>query len=191
MHRTILLSGFGGQGVMVCGQMLAYTVAEHTNLSVTYFPSYGVEQRGGTANCYVCIADGRIGSPLSDLVDEMVVFNDASVECFLPKLAPGGKLFVDSSVVTREIGRDDVEIVYVPARELAVKAGNAKAENLVMVGAYVGYTGYLGEENVLLSIESHLNGKRADMREVNNEGFRLGAELGKELSRSAGEGGKR
>ncbi len=188
MHRTILLSGFGGQGVMVCGQMLAYTVAEHTDLTVTYFPSYGVEQRGGTANCYVCIADKRIGSPLSDEVDELMVFNDASVDRFLPKLAKGGLLFVDSSVVTRKIDRPDAEIVYVPARELALKAGNVKAENLVMVGAYAGYTGYLGVENVQLSIDTHLNGKRADLAAVNNEGFRLGVELGEKL-RSEKEGG--
>ena len=89
MERNMMIAGSGGQGVMMMGKLLAEAVCSSTDLNVTFFPSYGAEQRGGTANCYVVISDEPIGAPLGDEIDEMIVMNDLSLDKFLPKLIPG------------------------------------------------------------------------------------------------------
>lgn len=107
MERCLLIGGFGGQGVMVCGQLLSYTASETTEKQVTYFPSYGPEQRGGTANCYVTISDNPISSPVPVTLTDLMVLNDPSLEKFESLLRKGGNLFINSSVVKKSPKRED------------------------------------------------------------------------------------
>ena len=106
MERNLMVAGFGGQGVMTLGKFLAEATCESTDKNVTFFPSYGAEQRGGTANCYVVISDDDIGAPLGDQMDDLIVMNDPSLSKFLYKLVPGGTLYINSSIVKSEITRD-------------------------------------------------------------------------------------
>ena len=99
METNLCVAGFGGQGIMALGKILAEAACDSTDKKVTFFPSYGAEQRGGTANCYVVISDEEIGAPLGDVMDDIIVMNGASLAKFLPRVRPGGRLFVNSSIV--------------------------------------------------------------------------------------------
>ena len=103
MERNLLVAGFGGQGVMMLGTLLAQATCESTDKHVTYFPSYGAEMRGGTANCYVVISDDEIGAPVMEAMEDMIVMNDPSLHRFLDKLKPGGNLLINSSIVISPI----------------------------------------------------------------------------------------
>ena len=103
MERNLMAAGFGGQGVMMMGKLLAYSTFSATDKNVTFFPSYGAEQRGGTANCYVVISDDEVGAPLGDVMDDLIVMNEASLNKFLYKVKPGGLLFINSSIVKNPI----------------------------------------------------------------------------------------
>lgn len=178
MERNLLVAGFGGQGIMLLGKLLAYAACEATNKSVTFFPSYGAEQRGGTANCYVVISDEMIGAPMGDAMEDLIVMNSPSLHRFLGKLKPGGTLFVNSSIISEEIVRDDVTVVSVPALEMALELGSAKVANLVMLGVYVGFTAVLPEAAVRETIPDKL-GKKAEMIALNQSAFDLGVNFGK------------
>lgn len=179
MEKSLLIGGFGGQGVMVSGQLLCYAAAEETNDKfVTFFPSYGAEQRGGTANCYVVISDKPIGSPMVDFVDELMIFNNPSLEKFESCVKPGGMILLNSSVVTKKASRTDVNVLDVPATDIAVELGNPKVQNIVMIGAYVGYTALLDAEAVRLTAEKKLGGKRPEFIPLNNLAFQRGWEIG-------------
>ena len=140
METNLCVAGFGGQGVMTLGKFLASATCDATNKNVTFFPSYGAEQRGGTANCFVVISDEEIGAPLGDVMDDLIVMNGPSLKKFLPTLKKGGTLFINSSIVSDDIGRDDVKLVKAPVTEMALEMGNAKVLNVIMLGVYVGYT---------------------------------------------------
>jgi 2-oxoglutarate ferredoxin oxidoreductase subunit gamma len=178
MERNLMIAGFGGQGVMMIGKLLAYATFSSTDREVTFFPSYGAEQRGGTANCYVVISDKPVGAPLGDEMDDLIVMNAPSLNKFLYKLVPGGTLFLNSSIVRDEVERDDIRIVRVPVTELALEMGNPKVLNVIMLGAYIGYTQAIPEEVMLKTIESQL-GKKADLIPLNREAFAKGLAIGK------------
>lgn len=133
MERNLMVAGFGGQGVMTLGKFLAEATCDSTDKNVTFFPSYGAEQRGGTANCYVVISDEKIGAPLGDTMDDLIVMNGPSLNKFLYKLVPGGTLYINSSIVNDEITRSDVKVVKAPVTELALELGNAKVLNIIML----------------------------------------------------------
>ena len=160
METNLCVAGFGGQGIMALGKILAEAACDSTDKKVTFFPSYGAEQRGGTANCYVVISDEEIGAPLGDVMDDLIVMNGASLNKFLPRVRPGGRLFVNSSIVTGEIARGDIAVVKAPVTELALEMGNAKVLNVIMLGVYVGYTGIVDEELVWRIIEQKLGSKQ-------------------------------
>ena len=111
MERNLMIAGFGGQGVMTMGKLLAEATSQATDLNVTFFPSYGAAMRGGTANCYVVISDDPIGAPVSYSLEDLVVMNGPSLHQFLPNLKPGGNLFVNSTIVTDPIERDDINVI--------------------------------------------------------------------------------
>lgn len=178
-ERTLLIGGFGGQGVMVCGQLLCYTASDTTDKHVTFFPSYGSEQRGGTANCYVVISDEMIGAPMADVMDDLMVLNDPSLTKFESRLKPGGAMFINSSIVTVEPTRNDIKVIKVPAGDIAMEAGNARSANLAMVGAYIGYTDLLPADLIKLTAEKKLGKKRPHLIPVNNAAFDKGFEVGK------------
>ena len=126
METNLCVAGFGGQGIMALGKILAEAACDSTDKKVTFFPSYGAEQRGGTANCYVVISDEEIGAPLGDVMDDIIVMNGASLAKFLPRVRPGGRLFVNSSIVKDEIGSGDITVVRAPVTELALELGQAR-----------------------------------------------------------------
>ena len=123
METNLCVAGFGGQGVMSLGKFLADATCSSTDKNVTFFPSYGAEQRGGTANCFVVISDEDIGAPLGDVMDDLIVMNGPSLAKFLPTLKKGGNLFINSSIVPDQIERDDVTLVKAPVTELALERG--------------------------------------------------------------------
>ena len=179
METNLCVAGFGGQGVMTLGKFLASATCDATNKNVTFFPSYGAEQRGGTANCFVVISDEEIGAPLGDQMDDLIVMNDPSLSKFLYKLVPGGTLYINSSIVKSEITRTDIKVVKAPVTELALEMGSAKVLNIIMLGVYVGYTQVVPEDVVWRTIE-HKLGKKPALLPLNRQAFELGLKLGRE-----------
>ena len=171
METNLCVAGFGGQGVMTLGKFLASATCDSTDKNVTFFPSYGAEQRGGTANCFVVISDEMVGAPLGDVMDDLIVMNGPSLQKFLPTLKQGGTLFINSSIVPEEdIDRTDVKVVKAPVTELALEMGNAKVLNVIMLGVYVGYTEVVSPEVVWGTIE-HKLAKKAKLLPLNKEAF--------------------
>lgn len=178
METNLCVAGFGGQGVMTLGKFLASATCESTDKNVTFFPSYGAEQRGGTANCYVVISDEMIGAPLGDVMDDLIVMNGPSMNKFLGTLKKGGNLFINSSIVSDDIARSDVKIIKAPVTELAIELGNAKVLNVIMLGVYVGYTEVVSPEVVWKTIEGKL-GKKPKLLPLNKEAFERGLAIGR------------
>jgi len=179
MEKSLICAGFGGQGIMVAGQLLCYTAVETTDKYVTFVPSYGSEMRGGTANCYVVISDDHVGSPKPEKADYLMAFNDVSLVRFTPALKPGGVMFANSSVVLSDPGRDDIKVIKVDAGSIAYELGNLKVLNLIMVGAFIGYTDILPADNVLQTTFKKLGAKRPELNPVNEAAFRRGLEIGR------------
>ena len=159
METNLCVAGFGGQGVMTLGKFLAEATCRSTDMNVTFFPSYGAEQRGGTANCFVVISDEAIGAPLGDVMDDLIVMNTPSLNKFIGTLKKGGTLFINDSIVTDEITRDDIKVVKAPVTTLALEIGNAKVLNIIMLGVYIGYTEVIAPEIVWETIEHKLASK--------------------------------
>lgn len=178
METNLCVAGFGGQGVMTLGKFLASATCDSTDKNVTFFPSYGAEQRGGTANCFVVISDTTIGAPLGDTMDDLIVMNGPSLEKFIGTLKPNGTLFINSSIVSDQIHRDDVKLVKAPVTELALEMGNAKVLNVIMLGVYVGYTEVVDPAVVWNTIECKL-GKKPKLLPLNKLAFEKGLEIGR------------
>lgn len=149
MENKIICAGFGGQGVMSMGQLLAYAgMIEGKNVS--WLPSYGPEMRGGTANCAVTVSDEEIGSPIiTDDADVAMIMNLPSLIKFENDVKPGGKIFINSSLITKKVERTDVDVYYIDANELAKEIGNPKAANLVMLGALLKSMSIVDIESIL------------------------------------------
>ena len=177
MERNIMMAGFGGQGVMTMGKLLAEATADSTDMAVTFFPSYGAAMRGGTANCYVVISDDDIGAPVSNNPDDLIVMNGPSLHAFAGNLASGGNLFVNSTIVTDEIERKDINIIKAPVTQMAIDMGNERALNIIMLGVYVGYTGAVPAEVIIKGIE-HKFEKKPQLIAPNVDAFKQGLELG-------------
>ena len=175
METNLCVAGFGGQGVMTLGKFLASATCDSTDKNVTFFPSYGAEQRGGTANCYVVISDEMIGAPLGDTMDDLIVMNGPSLN-----------KFIDSSIVKDKIERDDVELIEAPVTELALEMGNAKVLNVIMLGVYVGYTEVVAPEIVWGTVE-HKLGSKPKLLPLNKAAFDKGLEIGREFKAKNGK----
>ena len=176
-ERNLMIGGFGGQGVMTMGKLLAEATSQSTDLQVSFFPSYGAAMRGGTSNCYVVISDEEIGAPVANEVDDLVVMNAPSLEKFLPNLKSGGTLFVNSSLVKEDIERDDVKVIKVPVTEMALEMGNPKILNIIMLGAYIGVTDAVPAEVVVKGMH-HKFEKKPKVIPINDEAFNKGLEIG-------------
>ncbi|WP_026840616.1 2-oxoacid:acceptor oxidoreductase family protein [Citrifermentans bremense] len=141
MRKDVLIAGFGGQGVLLAGNLLSYAAIEEGK-NVSYFPAYGVEKRGGSATCTVVIADGAVGSPVVGQPSTLVVLNQASLERFGARVRPGGVCIVNSSLVdVCALGRDDIRIIPVPMNEIATELGDLRMVNMVALGAYAAVSG--------------------------------------------------
>ena len=173
MTHSIIISGFGGQGVMLMGQVLCQagmTEGKH----VTWLPSYGPEMRGGTANCTVIISDEPVASPVVDSPEEVVVMNIPSLLKFEPIVRRNGYLFINSSVVDREPKRQDIKTIKVPANEIADQLGNLRVANMVMLGAFVFTTKCVNIESLIDAMKYKLKGKDSSIIELNVEAIKQG-----------------
>ena len=149
MENKVISAGFGGQGVMSMGQLLAYA-GMIEDKHVSWLPSYGPEMRGGTANCGVTVSDEEIGSPIiTNDADIAIVMNLPSLIKFEKDVKPGGKIFVNSSLIEKKVERTDIEVYYIDANKIAADIGNIKAANLVMLGAVLKSTPIVDIESIL------------------------------------------
>lgn len=174
MTTRIVCSGFGGQGILALGNVIA-EIALDQGKHVTWMPSYGAEMRGGTANCSVIISDTPIGSPMvQNRIDILCAMNQPSLDKFLPRVKPGGLVLVNTSIVTDKITRDDVTIVEIDATNIAVKAGNVKVANMVMLSGFIKKTDLFTIEDVPAALERRFAGKDPKIVTMNVEAIKLG-----------------
>ncbi|HEY3346420.1 MAG TPA: 2-oxoacid:acceptor oxidoreductase family protein [Nitrospirota bacterium] len=172
----MIFAGSGGQGVLLAGKLLAWA-GMLGGKQVTCFPSYGAEMRGGTANCTVIISDEEIGSPVVDSVKALVAFNQASAEKFAHKISRGGIMVVNSSLVKNEVKRAGVKVIKVPANDVAEGLGNARAVNMVMLGAYLGATGVVSLLDVAKAMEDSLPARNKALLPINMAALKKGFEM--------------
>lgn len=173
MKETLIIAGFGGQGVLSMGKILAYSGVMQ-DFEVTWMPSYGPEMRGGTANCSVVLSDKPVGSPVFARCTELIALNEPSLIKFEEGVLPGGTVFVNSDVVTDKVSRADLTAYYIPCAKIADEVGNSKVGNMVMLGAYVAATKILKPETIEKMIETMFAGPKAKFIPLNIEAFRRG-----------------
>jgi 2-oxoisovalerate ferredoxin oxidoreductase beta subunit len=165
-------AGFGGQGVLTAGVILAATgMQEH--LQVSWIPSYGPEMRGGTANCSVVLSKEPIGSPMVVEPDVLAVMNDPSMDTFEQTLRPGGLMIVNSSIIARKAKRDDIDVLYIPVTDIANKLGLTAAANMVFLGAYIEYSKLIPLEHLKQIVPRAI--KRKQSADKNIEAVEAGA----------------
>jgi 2-oxoglutarate ferredoxin oxidoreductase subunit gamma len=174
MQTETILAGFGGQGVLFAGQMLAFAALE-AGKEVTWIPSYGPEMRGGTANCTVIVSDEEIGSPLVRNPRVAVVFNLPSLDKYEPTVIKGGILIANASLINRPFHRTDLDAVLIPANEIAEEIGNKKLINMVMLGALMAKAQMLTMEEVEFALKKHLPERHKKLLPMNQEALRRGA----------------
>jgi len=175
MTHNILLAGFGGQGILFVGKILAYT-GMIDNKEVSWLPSYGPEMRGGTANCSVCLGDEPIGSPLVLNPDCLIVMNNPSFDKFIDAVAPGGTAIVNSTLVDRTSARTDITIKYVPATQLANDNGLQTLGNMIMLGALLKLVPLTSMETVDMALKKVVPAAKEWLIPKNEEALRLGME---------------
>lgn len=180
--ERIVIAGFGGQGVLLCGKILAQVGMEEGK-KVTWLPSYGPEMRGGTANCHVVISSREIGSPLVHRPDVLIAMNRPSLEKFENSVKKGGVIYYDSSLIDVEPKRKDTINIPVPATRLADSLGSTKSANMVMIGAYVGHRRFLKIKNVIENLDRVISAKHKDLIEINVKAIKEGEKYVKEGGR--------
>jgi 2-oxoglutarate ferredoxin oxidoreductase subunit gamma len=166
--HKLIIAGFGGQGVLLIGQMIAYA-GMLEGKEVTWMPSYGPEMRGGTANCTVIVSDKRISSPVAAEATAVVAMNLPSLAKFEGLVKPGGQLFVNTSLIKEKPSRNDVKIYNVDANEIAVGLHNDKVSNMVVLGAIINKTGVVKPESVEKVMEKLFTGKKAKLLPLNKQ----------------------
>jgi 2-oxoglutarate ferredoxin oxidoreductase subunit gamma len=176
MYQGIIMSGFGGQGVVSGGIMLAYAGMKDGK-NVTFFPAYGAEMRGGTANCSVVISTDPVASPVVGTPDTLMIMNEPSLTRFEPVLKQGGLLFLNTSLVASRPTRTDIEVIEVPANDIAEELGNLKTANMIMLGAYAAKTGAVGLKTLKDNIKKVYIRASDDMVKVNAKAIDRGAAL--------------
>lgn len=176
MEYQIVIAGFGGQGLLFSGKVLAYAaLMEQRELS--WLPSYGPEMRGGTANCNVIISDTPVGSPIVQKPNVLMVMNTPSLDKYEDTVVPGGKIFVDSSLVSRKVARDDVDVYYIPATKMAGEMGIPTLANMILLGAIVKETGCVGDEAVLAGLKKIVSAKHANLLDANLQAIQAGKDF--------------
>ncbi|MDK2887598.1 MAG: 2-oxoglutarate ferredoxin oxidoreductase subunit gamma [Thermoanaerobacter sp.] len=176
MYEAILIAGFGGQGVLSTGQLLAYA-GMLEGKHVSWIPSYGPEMRGGTANCGVTISDSPISSPVVSEPTSLIVMNRPSLEKFEESVVPGGLLLVNSSLIDIKATRKDIRVYYIPANELAEELGDARVAGNVILGALLELTGVVSLDAVERSLREVLPAHRHKLIPLNRRALETGAAL--------------
>jgi len=180
MQKEIIIAGFGGQGVLFGGQVVAYAAMD-AGKEVTWIPSYGPEMRGGTANCTVVIADEEIGSPLVKNAALAIALNLPSFDKYEAELAVGGTLIVNQSMVDRGPKRDDINVVMVPCNEIAEEIGDKKLLNMVAVGALLSVLTDITIKDVEKALEGHLPARHKHLLPKNYEALKRGFEAAQKV----------
>ncbi len=176
MKEEIIISGFGGQGVLSMGKILAYAGLMN-NLEVTWMPAYGPEQRGGTANVTVILSDTPISSPVLDTYDTAVVLNQQSLDKFESKVKPGGLLIYDAYGIHRRPVRTDITVREIPAMDAAVEMGNSKTYNMIVLGAILGMKPVVDVDAVLRGLKKTLPERHHHLLPLNEQAIRRGIAL--------------
>lgn len=175
MPEQLIISGFGGQGILFIGQLLGHA-ATLEGRTVTYLPSYGPEMRGGTANCTVTISDTRIMSPVAANPSAVIVMNLPSLDKFESNLKTDGLLVINSSMIDRKSHRSDIRTIEIPATHIAEELKNTRLANVVALGCYVRASGVVAPESVVLALSKMLGDDRKELIPPNTEAFRAGLE---------------
>lgn len=174
MSEKIIIAGFGGQGVMAMGQLLTYS-GMIEGKQVSWYPSYGPEMRGGTANCNVTISEEVVGSPVVVEASTALVLNGPSLDKFEGNVVPNGKLFINSSLITKKATRDDIDVYYVPANEIANELGNNRVANMVMLGAFIEAAKPVEMDSVYEAFLKVFGENKAHLLPINKEALERGA----------------
>ena len=172
----IVIAGFGGQGLLFAGKVLAYAgLVEGRQLS--WLPSYGPEMRGGTANCNVILSDNPVGSPIVEHPNVLMVMNNPSLDKYENAVQPGGTVFVDSTLIGRKLMRTDVEAVYIPATQMAIDMGVPTLANMILLGAIIGRTGCIDFGSVETALHKVIPARKANLFDVNMQALNAGREF--------------
>ena len=176
MTTEILLAGFGGQGILFAGKFLAYKgLLEGKQIS--WLPSYGPEMRGGTANCSVIISDTPIGSPIVSKPDVLLVMNLPSLDKYEDAVKPGGKIFVDSTLIERKVRRTDVDVYYVPATQMANQMNAPTLANMILTGKVIRESGAVETEGLDAALKKVVSAKHADLFDINMNAIKTGMDF--------------
>ena len=176
MYQGIKISGFGGQGVISAGYLLAQA-GMMEGKEVSFFPAYGAEMRGGTANCSVVVASEEVSTPIVSSPDTAIVLNEPSLAKFEPMVKPGGLLIINSSLVNSKATRTDIKVLYVPCNEIANELGNAKVMNMVALGAFAAVTGAMSIDAIGKALPKVYKKLKPEVIELNMKALKRGAEF--------------
>ena len=174
----ILIAGFGGQGILFSGKFLAYKGLIE-DIQVSWLPSYGPEMRGGTANCNVILSDTPVGSPIITVPDVLIAMNTPSLEKYVNTVAPGGQIYIDSSLVATQVERTDVEVFYIPATQMAKDEGIGTLANMIIVGHLLENNPELSFDGTDAVVEKLVPAKKAALKELNMKALNLGKNYNK------------
>lgn len=177
MYHDVIMAGFGGQGIMLIGDILAYAAMDE-NKRVTYMPTYGVEMRGGTANCTIMISDEEIGSPMTGHPYAVIVMNGPSLVKFQPRVRPSGFLLVNTSLIEADqITRKDIDTLLLPANDIALELGNGKIANMVALGGYVERTQVVSLDSIKKALPKVIAERYHKTLPLNIKAIDTGAQL--------------
>ncbi len=175
MLTKSIFSGFGGQGVLMMGYIMALS-AMRDGMHVTYLPAYGAEVRGGTANCTVCISDEEIASPVASFPDYVIALNKPSMIRYEGQLKSKGTLFLNSDLIDMDAERKDIEVIRIPANTLAKKLRSERTVNMIMLGAFAAGTNIASIDSLMGALAEVVKTKSARQMETNRKGLEMGSE---------------
>jgi 2-oxoglutarate ferredoxin oxidoreductase subunit gamma len=176
MYQGVIMSGFGGQGIVSAGILLAYA-GMVDGKHVTFFPAYGAEMRGGTANCSVVVSSEEVASPVVSSPDSVIVMNEPSLLKFEPTLKPEGLLLINKSLVSSQPKRDDVNTAIIDANKIAEEIGTVKCANMVMLGALINHTQAVSLESMIKTLPKVFPRAKKEMIDINVEALKKGTSL--------------
>ena len=173
MTKSILIAGFGGQGILFSGKFLAYE-GLIAGKEVSWLPSYGPEMRGGTANCSIIISDEKIGSPIVDKPDILIAMNAPSLEKYENAVTKDGAIYYDSSLIDKKVERTDIGVYAIPATELASKEGLSGLANMIILGLFVKKSGAVPEENIEKAMQKVVSATKKELYDLNMKALSIG-----------------
>ena len=172
-NHEIIYAGFGGQGLLFAGKVLAYGGLVESQ-EVSWLPSYGPEMRGGTANCNVILSETPVGSPIVQHPNVLIVMNTPSLDKYESMVAPGGKIFVDSTLISRKVQRNDVDVCYIPATQMATDMAANGLANMILLGAVLRETHCIKDETLPEALHHVIPERKADLFDLNMKAIQAG-----------------